>query len=96
MNICAETISSRLSLESKLSCGIPNMDIVDDDVMQERHRTSRVKRVVGGVRSKPVRQKHTRCRLSVRACVLPASPTGDSSPPDSDSVAGCCGGERED
>lgn len=36
-----------------LKCGVPNMDIVDDEEVEERGRGGRVKRVVGGVPSKP-------------------------------------------
>lgn len=48
-----ETTTSRLHLESKLSCGIPNMDIVNDEVVDDRAIVTRVKRVVGGIPSKP-------------------------------------------
>uniref|UniRef100_A0A672ZAN9 trypsin n=1 Tax=Sphaeramia orbicularis TaxID=375764 RepID=A0A672ZAN9_9TELE len=49
-----ETRASRADLESKLFCGIPNPNTVDDDEMEVRGRTNgRVKRVVGGVRAKP-------------------------------------------
>lgn len=44
---------SRLQLESKLKCGIPNATTVDDEIVEERGRSQRVKRVVGGVPAKP-------------------------------------------
>uniref|UniRef100_A0A3B4X6I6 trypsin n=1 Tax=Seriola lalandi dorsalis TaxID=1841481 RepID=A0A3B4X6I6_SERLL len=42
--------TDRENLESKLKCGVPNMDIVDDEVHE---RGVRVKRVVGGHPAKP-------------------------------------------
>ncbi|XP_051250961.1 complement factor I isoform X2 [Dicentrarchus labrax] len=48
-----ETRISRHILESSLMCGIPNMTNVDDEEVNERGRSSRVKRVVGGVPAKP-------------------------------------------
>ncbi|XP_029381915.1 complement factor I [Echeneis naucrates] len=44
-----EIRTDRLNLESQLECGIPNMDLVDN----EEHGRGRVKRVVGGIPSKP-------------------------------------------
>ncbi|XP_047194761.1 complement factor I isoform X3 [Hippoglossus stenolepis] len=44
---------SRLHLESKLKCGIPNATTVDDEEVSERGRGPRVKRVVGGVPARP-------------------------------------------
>ncbi|XP_053271816.1 complement factor I isoform X1 [Pleuronectes platessa] len=44
---------SRLQLESKLECGIPNATTVDDEEVEERGRGRRVKRVVGGVPARP-------------------------------------------
>ncbi|XP_034425254.1 complement factor I-like [Hippoglossus hippoglossus] len=44
---------SRLHLESKLKCGIPNATTVDDEEVSERERGPRVKRVVGGVPARP-------------------------------------------
>lgn len=41
-------------LESKLFCGIPNKDLVDDVEADERGRSSRRKRVVGGLPANPV------------------------------------------
>ncbi|XP_041636085.1 complement factor I [Cheilinus undulatus] len=48
-----EMANNRKHLESKLYCGIPNSTTVDDEDVEERGRTSRVKRVVGGIPSKP-------------------------------------------
>ncbi|XP_013884506.1 complement factor I [Austrofundulus limnaeus] len=48
-----ETRSNREMLESKLFCGIPNEDLVDDVEVDERGRSSRRKRVVGGLPAKP-------------------------------------------
>ncbi|XP_041842098.1 complement factor I isoform X6 [Melanotaenia boesemani] len=45
-----ETRATRTYLESQLFCGIPNKDIVDKE---EHQRSTRVKRVVGGVEAKP-------------------------------------------
>ncbi|KAM3590791.1 uncharacterized protein V6R79_016785 [Siganus canaliculatus] len=45
------TRADRVHLESQLSCGIPNMDIVDSET--ETVRGARRKRVVGGVKAKP-------------------------------------------
>lgn len=50
--VSPETRSNREMLESKLFCGIPNMDLVDDVEVVER--TSRRKRVVGGLPANPV------------------------------------------
>ncbi|XP_028298239.1 complement factor I isoform X2 [Gouania willdenowi] len=44
-----ETRNNRLFLDSKLSCGIPNTTVVTS----ERGRSSRVRRVVGGVEASP-------------------------------------------
>lgn len=96
LNVCPETMANRNYLESKISCGIPNMDIIDDTDVDDRVTGRRFKRVVGGIPSKPVRWRHTHTGLSVRISVLLASPTGDSLMSDSDSVASCCGGERKD
>lgn len=52
--VCPETTANRVHLESKLLCGVPNMTIVDDEVMEERVRAGRYKRVVGGIPAKPV------------------------------------------
>ncbi|XP_071393531.1 complement factor I-like, partial [Centroberyx affinis] len=49
----SETRANRLHLESKLYCGIPNSTTVDDEEEEERGRSSRVKRVVGGIPAKP-------------------------------------------
>lgn len=57
--MCVETRKARKYMEDQVSCGIPNMDLVDSDSVSERGRTSRVKRVVGGVPSKPVSQSHS-------------------------------------
>lgn len=54
LNVCPETTANRRHLESKLFCGVPNMDIVDDEVMEKKVRGGRRKRVVGGIPSKPV------------------------------------------
>lgn len=54
VHVCVETAKTREHLESRLECGIPNMDIMDDEVADERGRSSRIKRVVGGIPSKPV------------------------------------------
>ncbi|CAL9694252.1 unnamed protein product [Knipowitschia caucasica] len=43
----------RQSLESLVQCGIPNVDLMDEEETQERGRGGRRKRVVGGVPSKP-------------------------------------------
>ncbi|KAM9335161.1 transmembrane protease serine 9 [Symphorus nematophorus] len=51
--MASETLLSRKFLESKLKCGLPNLDTVDDEDVEERGRSSRVKRVVGGVPAKP-------------------------------------------
>ncbi|XP_044039886.1 complement factor I-like isoform X2 [Siniperca chuatsi] len=48
-----ETIADRVYLESQLYCGIPNITTVDDVKVEERGRSSRVKRVVGGVPANP-------------------------------------------
>lgn len=44
---------SRSHLEQALTCGVPNMDVVDEEEVQERGRSSRFRRVVGGVQAKP-------------------------------------------
>uniref|UniRef100_UPI003AAD42CE complement factor I-like n=1 Tax=Centroberyx gerrardi TaxID=166262 RepID=UPI003AAD42CE len=49
----SETRANRQHLESKLYCGIPNSTTVDDEEEEERGRSSRVKRVVGGIPAKP-------------------------------------------
>lgn len=54
VDVCPETAANRIYLESKLFCGVPNMTTVDDEEVEERGRTSRPKRVVGGVPAKPV------------------------------------------
>ncbi|XP_072315493.1 complement factor I [Eucyclogobius newberryi] len=43
-------ILDRLNMESLVECGVPNMTMADDEEVKER---GRVKRVVGGVLSKP-------------------------------------------
>ncbi|XP_078137907.1 complement factor I-like [Centroberyx gerrardi] len=48
-----KTRANRQHLESKLYCGIPNSTTVDDEEEEERGRSSRVKRVVGGIPAKP-------------------------------------------
>lgn len=50
-----ETKASRVILESKLYCGIPNATTVDHEEAEDRGRArhGRVKRVVGGVPAKP-------------------------------------------
>lgn len=48
-----EIRANRVHLESKLYCGIPNITTVDHVQVEERGRTSRVKRVVGGVPANP-------------------------------------------
>ncbi|KAM4713900.1 complement factor I [Anableps anableps] len=48
-----ETRANREHLEAKLFCGIPNKDLVDDTDMEARGRTSRRKRVVGGIPANP-------------------------------------------
>lgn len=48
-----ETKKDRVYLESRLHCGIPNATTVDDTEVGERGRSSRVKRVVGGVPANP-------------------------------------------
>lgn len=55
VNVCPETVANRNYLESKISCGIPNMDIVDEQEVDDRVTGRRYKRVVGGIPSKPVR-----------------------------------------
>ncbi|XP_078137908.1 complement factor I-like [Centroberyx gerrardi] len=53
-----ETRANRQHLESKLYCGIPNSTTVDDEEEEEqRGRSSRVKRVVGGIPAKPTQIK---------------------------------------
>uniref|UniRef100_A0A3B5M1L7 SRCR domain-containing protein n=1 Tax=Xiphophorus couchianus TaxID=32473 RepID=A0A3B5M1L7_9TELE len=49
-----ETRASRKHLEAQLFCGIPNKDLVDDTEPEIRGRTSRRKRVVGGIPANPV------------------------------------------
>uniref|UniRef100_A0A3Q3EU76 trypsin n=1 Tax=Labrus bergylta TaxID=56723 RepID=A0A3Q3EU76_9LABR len=44
---------SRKHMETRLYCGIPNATTVDDLEAEERGRSSRVKRVVGGVPANP-------------------------------------------
>ncbi|XP_007568149.1 complement factor I [Poecilia formosa] len=48
-----ETRANRKHLEAKLSCGIPNKDLVDDTETDNRGRKSRRKRVVGGIPANP-------------------------------------------
>lgn len=48
-----ELMVSRNLLESQLYCGIPNKTTVHDTDVEPRGRTSRVKRVVGGVEANP-------------------------------------------
>ncbi|XP_070785540.1 complement factor I [Enoplosus armatus] len=48
-----EMKASRLYLESKVYCGVPNMTTVHNEEVMERGRTSRVKRVVGGIPANP-------------------------------------------
>lgn len=48
-------MADRNYLESKIFCGVPNNDIVDDEEVDDRVIGRRSKRVVGGIRSKPVR-----------------------------------------
>ncbi|XP_071380512.1 complement factor I-like [Centroberyx affinis] len=48
----SETRANRQHLESRLYCGIPNSTTVDDEE-EKRGRSSRVKRVVGGIPAKP-------------------------------------------
>ncbi|XP_008412625.1 complement factor I-like isoform X2 [Poecilia reticulata] len=48
-----ETRANRKHLEAQLSCGIPNKDLVDDTEPENRGRTSRRKRVVGGIPANP-------------------------------------------
>ncbi|KAJ0006130.1 hypothetical protein NQD34_013403 [Periophthalmus magnuspinnatus] len=43
----------RLNLESSVKCGVPNMDIVDDEEVEDRASGGRVKRVVGGAPARP-------------------------------------------
>lgn len=50
----SETRTTRRLLESKLTCGIPNMELVDDTEEQTRGQKSRKKRVVGGIPANPV------------------------------------------
>uniref|UniRef100_A0A3B3CRT8 Peptidase S1 domain-containing protein n=1 Tax=Oryzias melastigma TaxID=30732 RepID=A0A3B3CRT8_ORYME len=49
----SETRTTRRLLESKLNCGIPNMELVDDTEEQTRGQRSRKKRVVGGIPANP-------------------------------------------
>ncbi|XP_069031639.1 complement factor I [Embiotoca jacksoni] len=44
---------NRVHLESQPYCGIPNMTTADDTEVEERGRSSRVRRVVGGVPANP-------------------------------------------
>lgn len=44
---------NRRNLESLVKCGIPNPDTVDVEEVEERGRTGRIKRVVGGIPAKP-------------------------------------------
>ncbi|PWA28142.1 hypothetical protein CCH79_00018256 [Gambusia affinis] len=48
-----ETSVIRKHLEDKLFCGIPNKDLVHDTEQKNRGRTSRRKRVVGGIPANP-------------------------------------------
>ncbi|TDG99453.1 hypothetical protein EPR50_G00193490 [Perca flavescens] len=48
-----ETKANRVHLESRLQCGVPNKTTVDHVEVTDRQRTSRVKRVVGGVPANP-------------------------------------------
>ncbi|NP_001315178.1 complement factor I precursor [Cynoglossus semilaevis] len=48
-----EIQTDRLHLQSKLQCGIPKAATVDNEEVVNRGRTSRVRRVVGGVPAKP-------------------------------------------
>uniref|UniRef100_A0A3Q3A2P0 trypsin n=2 Tax=Kryptolebias marmoratus TaxID=37003 RepID=A0A3Q3A2P0_KRYMA len=48
-----ETRTNRKVLEAQLQCGIPNKDLVDDVDVVERGRSSRRKRVVGGIPALP-------------------------------------------
>ncbi|KAM9717809.1 complement factor I isoform 2-T2 [Menidia menidia] len=48
-----ETRTSRQLMESKLVCGIPNKDIVDDVDPVDRPKSTRVRRVVGGIPANP-------------------------------------------
>lgn len=48
-----ETAANRAHLESQLQCGIPNAATVDDETLEERRTTHRVKRVIGGEAAKP-------------------------------------------
>ncbi|KAM6960441.1 LOW QUALITY PROTEIN: complement factor I [Tautogolabrus adspersus] len=52
-SLCPEIKVSRKYMESKLYCGIPNATTVDNVEAEERGRSSRVKRVVGGVPANP-------------------------------------------
>ena len=54
VHVCPETKANRVHLESRLQCGVPNKTTVDHVEMTVRQRTSRVKRVVGGVPANPV------------------------------------------
>ncbi|MEQ2171264.1 hypothetical protein GOODEAATRI_008907 [Goodea atripinnis] len=49
-----ETRTNREHLETKLFCGIPNRDVVKDTKVEERGRTIRRKRVVGGLPANPI------------------------------------------
>ncbi|KAM9425635.1 complement factor I [Pholidichthys leucotaenia] len=51
--VFGKTSFSREHLESKLYCGRPNMTTVDDTEEEARGRSSRHKRVVGGIPAKP-------------------------------------------
>ncbi|XP_034020134.1 complement factor I isoform X2 [Thalassophryne amazonica] len=48
-----ETRFNRVYLESKVYCGVPNATTVEEEEKEQRGRTSRFKRVVGGVPAKP-------------------------------------------
>ncbi|XP_035506603.1 complement factor I isoform X2 [Scophthalmus maximus] len=48
-----EIRADRFHLESQLQCGIPNATTVDDEQVEERGNSRRVKRVVGGIPAKP-------------------------------------------
>lgn len=96
LNVCPETTANRVHLESKLFCGVPNRTTVDDEVMEERLRGGRYKRVVGGIPAKPVSSRHTVTGLLVMIIVFRGSRAEDSLLLDSDPVANCSGGEQKD
>lgn len=82
--VCPELISNRLFLESRLSCGVPNMTLVDEDDAKKRGRH---KRVVGGVPAKPV-------SLIVEVWAEPGCNAARAA--DADPVADRSGGQQED